>query len=138
MESGRRLSDRASIGRARLGGGLAGGPRLDTGGSDGGRRPERLNRGILDLLPNAVSAEARLVRASSWLTALLQRWDAANAWWTENVVKYDFKAQVGILQRLGIDSPDASDLGWALAGGLVLWMVWIAWQYGARRTATAA
>jgi protein-glutamine gamma-glutamyltransferase len=92
--------------------------------------PERLNRGILDLLPNAVSAEARLVRASSWLTALLQRWDAANAWWTENVVKYDFNAQVGILQRLGIDSPDASDLGWALAGGLVLWMVWIAWQYG--------
>lgn len=91
--------------------------------------PERLNRGILDLLPNAVSAEARLVRASSWLTALLQRWDAANAWWTENVVKYDFNAQVGILQRLGIDSPDATDLGWALAAGLVLWMVWIAWQH---------
>jgi len=92
--------------------------------------PERLNRGILDLLPGAVSAEARLVRASSWLTALLQRWDAANAWWTENVVKYDFNAQIGILQRLGIDSPDASDLGWGLAGGLVLWMVWIAWQHG--------
>ena len=91
--------------------------------------PERLNRGILDLLPNAVSAEARLVRASSWLTALLQRWDAANAWWTEHVVKYDFNAQVGILQRLGIDSPDASDLGWALAGGLLLWMAWIAWQH---------
>jgi protein-glutamine gamma-glutamyltransferase len=92
--------------------------------------PERLNRGILDLLPNAGSAEARLVRASSWLTALLQRWDATNAWWTENVLKYDFNAQIGILQRLGLDSPDASDLGWGLAGGLLLWMVWIAWQHG--------
>src|SRR6185437_5767641 len=91
--------------------------------------PERLNRGILDLLPNAVSAEARLVRSSSWLTGLLQRWDAANDWWTERVLKFDFRAQLGILQRLGIDSPDASDLGWALAGGLLLWMVWIAWQH---------
>lgn len=91
--------------------------------------PERLNRGILDLLPNAVSAEARLLRASSWLTALLQNWDAANDWWTEHVLKFDFKAQIGILERLGIDSPDASDLGWALAGGLLLWMGWIAWQH---------
>lgn len=91
--------------------------------------PERLNRGILDLLPNAVSAEARLVRSSSWLTGLLQRWDAANDWWTERVLKFDFRAQLGILQRLGIESPDASDLGWALAGGLLLWMAWIAWQH---------
>jgi protein-glutamine gamma-glutamyltransferase len=91
--------------------------------------PERLNRGILDLLPNAGSAEARLIRASSWLTALVQRWDAANAWWTEHVVKFDFKAQTGLLERLGIEAPDASDLGWALAGGLLLWMLWIAWQH---------
>ncbi len=91
--------------------------------------PGRLNRGILDLLPNAVSAEARLVRSSSWLTGLLQRWDAANDWWTERVLRFDFRAQLGILERLGIDSPDASDLGWALAGGLVLWMVWIAWHH---------
>jgi len=92
--------------------------------------PERLNRGLLDLLPNAVSAGARLVRGSTWLTGLLQRWDAANGWWTEHVVKFDFNSQVNILQRLGIDSPEVSDLGWALAAGLLLWMAWIAWQHG--------
>ena len=94
--------------------------------------PGRLDRGILDLLPEAGSAEARLVRHSTWLTALAQRWDAANAWWTEHVVKFDFRSQIGILQFLGIDSPDARDLGWAFAAGLLLWMGWIAWQHERR------
>jgi protein-glutamine gamma-glutamyltransferase len=92
--------------------------------------PGRLDRGILDLLPEAGSAQARLVRRSTWLTALVQRWDAANAWWTEHVVKFDFRSQIGILESLGIDSPDARDLGWAFAAGLLLWMAWIAWEYG--------
>ena len=100
--------------------------------------PGRLDRGILDLLPGAGSARERLVRHSTLLTALVQRWDAANAWWTEHVVKFDFRSQIGILQSLGLDSPDARDLGWAFAGGLLLWMGWIAWQHdrlpgGARR-----
>ena len=92
--------------------------------------PGRLTRGILDLLPDAVSAPARLVRASTWLTGLLQRWDATNAWWTEHVVRFDFKSQLGILERLGIDSPDATDLGRAFVGALLVWMAWIAWQLG--------
>src|SRR5262249_26710050 len=53
--------------------------------------PERLQRGILDFLPNAVSAPARLVRRSTFLTALLQRWDALNTWWNDDVIKFDFK-----------------------------------------------
>jgi transglutaminase-like putative cysteine protease len=91
--------------------------------------PQRLNRGILDLLPEAGSAQARFVRHSTWLTAMVQRWDAANAWWTEHVVKFDFRSQIGILLFLGIDSPDARDLGWAFAAALLLWMAWIAWQH---------
>jgi transglutaminase-like putative cysteine protease len=93
--------------------------------------PARLDRGVLDLLPDSASTQARL-RRSSWLTSLSQRWDAANAWWTEHVVKFDFKSQVNILQRLGIDSPDARDLGWVFASALLLWMLAIAWQYGRR------
>ncbi len=92
--------------------------------------PGRLTRGILDLLPNAVSAPARMLRGSTWLTALMQRWDAANTWWNDHVVKFDFKAQLDILQWLGIDSPEFRDLGWAFASGLIGWLLWIAWQIG--------
>jgi transglutaminase-like putative cysteine protease len=92
--------------------------------------PERLRRGILDLLPNAVSAPERLLHASPWLTQLFQRWDAANTWWNDHVLKFDFNAQLDILGHLGFDSPDLRTLSWAFAAGLVGWLGWIAWQIG--------
>ena len=92
--------------------------------------PERLTRGMLSLLPNSGSAEARLVRFSPSFAALLQRWDAVNMWWTNNVLKYDFKSQLNLLSRLGIHSPDLSTLGWAFVTGLLSWLTWIAWQMG--------
>jgi protein-glutamine gamma-glutamyltransferase len=92
--------------------------------------PERLTRGILNLLPDTGSAEARLVRFSPSFAALLQRWDAVNTWWTNHVLKYDFKSQLNLLSRLGIHSPDLSTLGWAFVTALLSWLTWIAWQMG--------
>ena len=92
--------------------------------------PERLTRGIMNLLPNAGSAEGRLVRFSPSFAALLQRWDAVNMWWTNHVLKYDFKSQLNLLSRLGIHSPDLSTLGWAFVTALLSWLTWIAWQMG--------
>ena len=92
--------------------------------------PERLTRGIPDLMPQELPARARLLHASPWLREWLQRWDAANAWWTNNVVKFDYAAQLGLLERLGIRSPDARALGWAFMLALCLWLAVIAWQVG--------
>ncbi len=92
--------------------------------------PERLTRGILDLLPNAVSAPVRILRGSAWLTAMMQRWDATNAWWNDHFVKFDFNAQLDILQQFGVDAPDLKHLGWLFAAGLTGWLLWIAWQVG--------
>jgi len=91
--------------------------------------PERLRRGILDLLPQELPARARLL-ASPWLNELLQRWDAANAWWTNRVVKFDFETQLRLLERLGIRSPDARALGWTFMLALCLWLTVIAWHVG--------
>jgi transglutaminase-like putative cysteine protease len=97
--------------------------------------PERLSRGILDLLPDAVSAPARFVWSTPWLLSLTQRWDAVNSWWNDRVVKFNYEDQLGLLKRLGFDSPGARELGWAFAAGLVGWLLWIAWQVGrAERT----
>ncbi|HWM67393.1 MAG TPA: DUF3488 and transglutaminase-like domain-containing protein [Steroidobacteraceae bacterium] len=92
--------------------------------------PERLNRGILDLLPNAVSAPARFVWRQPWLSSLLQRWDAINTWWNDRVVKFSYDDQLRLLERLGFTSPGAQELGWAFGAGLVGWLLWIAWHVG--------
>ena len=44
--------------------------------------PERLNRGVFDLLPQAFGAGERFMHGAPWLQRLLQRWDAANSWWS--------------------------------------------------------
>jgi transglutaminase-like putative cysteine protease len=92
--------------------------------------PERLQRGIADLMPDALPARARLLHASPWLARLLQRWDAANAWWTERVVKFDYAAQLDLLSRFGIRTPDARNLGWAFMLALGGWLTAIAWHIG--------
>jgi hypothetical protein len=92
--------------------------------------PERLRRGILDILPNAVSAPARFVWSQPWLASLLQRWDALNTLWNDRVIKFNYADQLQLLKRLGFKSPTAQDLGWAFGAGLVAWMLWIAWQLG--------
>ncbi|HEY6824881.1 MAG TPA: DUF3488 and transglutaminase-like domain-containing protein, partial [Steroidobacteraceae bacterium] len=92
--------------------------------------PERLQRGILDLMPQELSVRGRLLHASPWLAQWLQRWDAANAWWTNHVVKFNYDTQLSMLERLGIRSPDARDLGWAFVLALCGWLAVIAWHVG--------
>lgn len=92
--------------------------------------PERLRRGIFDLLPDSLTARERLMRASPWLQQLLQRWDAANSWWSEHVVKFDYAHQLDLLSRLGIRAPDARTLGWAFIAALCGWLTLIAWHVG--------
>jgi transglutaminase-like putative cysteine protease len=97
--------------------------------------PGRLRRGILDLLPNAVSAPARFVWSTPWLISVLQHWDAINAWWNDRVVKFNYEDQLHFLERLGFDSPGVQELGWAFALELVAWLLWTAWQIGRGRPA---
>jgi transglutaminase-like putative cysteine protease len=92
--------------------------------------PDRLTRGMLDLLPDAGSRQARLVHSSPTLLRLLARWDAVNAWWNDHVLKFDYRAQLNLLARLGIRSPDLEKLGWSFVGALLSWLVWMAWQFG--------
>jgi transglutaminase-like putative cysteine protease len=90
--------------------------------------PERLTRGLIDLMPEALSAQTRLLHGAPWLLGLLQRWDAANGWWNERVVKFDYSMQIDLLERLGVRSADAWALGWAFVAALLGWLALIAWQ----------
>jgi len=46
------------------------------------------------------------------------------------VVKFDYEAQLDVLARLGIRSPDARYLGWAFMLVLCAWLAFIAWHVG--------
>ncbi|MBS0378410.1 MAG: DUF3488 domain-containing protein [Proteobacteria bacterium] len=85
--------------------------------------PERLTRGMLQLMPQAYPLSEQLLQRSAWLTALLQRWDAANTWWSDRVVKFSYASQLDLLARFGVKTPDAGYLGWAFAAALVLWLL---------------
>jgi transglutaminase-like putative cysteine protease len=92
--------------------------------------PERLRRGLLDLLPDSGSAADRMLREIEWITSLRQQWDAANDWWNERVVRFDFRTQIDLLRWLGFDAPDWRILGYLLAAGLIGWLLVIAWHVG--------
>lgn len=92
--------------------------------------PERLYRGILDLLPGSVSAPERLVHAWPWLDRALERWEALNGWWNDSVVGFNYRAQLDLLGALGFRSPELRDAGWAFAAALLAWLAWVSWQFG--------
>ena len=92
--------------------------------------PERLQRGILDLIPGAGSVPERFLHEFSWLQAGHQAWDALNAWWSTQVLAYNYGAQLRLLERLGFSSPGWQQLGWLLAGALAAWLAVVGWRFG--------
>ncbi|HEU4780235.1 MAG TPA: DUF3488 and transglutaminase-like domain-containing protein [Steroidobacteraceae bacterium] len=87
--------------------------------------PERLTRGIFDLLPESLPATSTFLHNSAMLRRLDHLWDGANQWWQQRVVEFNERAQLNMLRALGIDSPSWQHLGWAFAGALLLWIAWI-------------
>jgi transglutaminase-like putative cysteine protease len=87
--------------------------------------PERLQRGIFDMLSDSLPAASAFMHSSVWLNRLEHLWDGANQWWQERVVEFNMRAQLDLLRRLGIDSPSWQQLGWAFTSGLVAWIAWV-------------
>lgn len=85
--------------------------------------PERLSRGLLDILPEAGTQAGRFARDLPFVLRLRQSWDAANTWWNDHVADFDSQAQLDILSKLGFESPRLRQLGYMAAGGLALWVL---------------
>lgn len=87
--------------------------------------PERLERGIFDLLPNSLPATSSFLHNSAFLSRLHLLWDGANQWWRERVVEFNTRSQLNMLREFGIESPDWRHLGWAFSAGLLVWIAWV-------------
>jgi protein-glutamine gamma-glutamyltransferase len=86
--------------------------------------PERLTRGIADLLADSMPATTVFMH-SEWVNRLRHLWDGAGHWWQERVVDFNLRAQMDLLRRLGIDTPSWQHLGWAFTVGLLTWIAWV-------------
>jgi len=90
--------------------------------------PERLQRGLYDLMPAAASFTTRLTRDTAWLGELVYAWDAVNTAWRKRVLEFGQQSQLKLLDRLGFDSPHWRHLGYALVAALLAWLAWMSWQ----------
>jgi transglutaminase-like putative cysteine protease len=88
--------------------------------------PERLERGVFELLAGSLPTTSTFVHNTPMLRRLTLLWDGMNQWWQSSVVEFDLRSQFALLNRLGIESPQWQHLGWAFAFGLLAWIAWIA------------
>jgi len=87
--------------------------------------PERLRRGIFDLLPDALPIASSFLHNNAFMFRFRQVWDGANNWWRERVIEFNKSAQLNMLRELGIETPDWQHLAYAFAAGLIAWIAWV-------------
>jgi hypothetical protein len=87
--------------------------------------PDRLLRGVYEVMGGASEPANVTLRRTALLSRLGQYWDGASTWWRERVVEFNFRSQVSLLSRLGVDAPGWQHLGWAFTGALLLWLLWV-------------
>ncbi len=98
--------------------------------------PEWLSREPLQFDDALGSGARNLLGSPRWLATTLQAWDALNAWWQDEVVGFNFRAQLDLAKRLGFGDRDWQTLAIALGAGMCAWLAWIAWTL--RRMTRAA
>jgi protein-glutamine gamma-glutamyltransferase len=82
--------------------------------------PERLEQGLMDLMPNRGTAASRMLR-SHWMRRLVAAWDASGNWWEERVVRFNMASQVNLLQRLGLGNIDYRGMALLLLAAAIVW-----------------
>lgn len=89
--------------------------------------PGRLDTGLDNLLPEQLSTTTRLRREFPFLRDAMAGWDAANHWWQERFLGFNFATQQGLLQRLGLRNADYRTLAWLLLAGALGWAGIVMW-----------
>jgi transglutaminase-like putative cysteine protease len=70
-----------------------------------------------------------------WITDLRLRLDALGQMWRQRVLRFNQLAQFSLIERLGIEEPDAQKIVLVMAAGLVLAFAWLMWQLGREQRA---
>jgi transglutaminase-like putative cysteine protease len=87
--------------------------------------PERLQQGLMDLMPDRGPATSRLFR-THWIRSLAAVWDASGNWWEERVVRFNMASQMSLLQRLGLGNMDYRGMALLLLAAATAWGLLVA------------
>ena len=88
--------------------------------------PERLRRGLRDLMPYSGAASSRMRRYAPWIRDLGAAWDASTNWWQERVVRFNMASQLNLLQKLGLGDIDYRGMALLLLAAATAWGLCIA------------
>lgn len=97
--------------------------------------PGQLSDELAGLAAVAGPGHGGLGAAPPWLRATVQVWQAANAWWQDEFVGFNFTRQIDLIDAIGLRRQGWQALVWMLAGGGGLWLALIAWGYRPRARA---
>jgi transglutaminase-like putative cysteine protease len=89
--------------------------------------PERLTRGLDDVLTTASGASRRL-HTPAWISSTVQAWQAMNAWWQDEFIEFNTFKQFNLLGVFGFKDRDWEALVTLLAVGGALWLALVAWR----------
>lgn len=88
--------------------------------------PRRIDQGIGGALPEGENLPLTLRADIPFLTGLRYRWEAVNNGWNQWVLGYNADRQLDFMRRIGMPDPDWMKLSALLAGGVAVWMAWLA------------
>jgi len=90
--------------------------------------PERVERGLNDLVAAGAPLTSRWQQRTPWLTDTRLRLDALRLLWRERILRFDESSQERLLGFLHIPEPDGQKLTLVLTLCLVAGMSWLTWQ----------
>ncbi len=90
--------------------------------------PERVERGLNDLVAAGAPFTSRWQQRTPWLTDTRLRLDALRLLWRERILQFDSSSQDKLLDWLHIPEPDGQKLALVLAVCLIAGMSWLTWQ----------
>ena len=99
--------------------------------------PARVEAGLDGTLaaePLGMGIRARV----PWIADLRLRLDALGQVWRQRFLRFNQAAQLSLIERLGIEEPDAQKIVLVMAAGLVLAFAWLVWQLRREQNAEPA
>jgi transglutaminase-like putative cysteine protease len=90
--------------------------------------PERVDRGLNDVVSAGQAVTSRWQQRSPWLADTRLRLDALRLLWRERILRFDEGSQEKLLSFLHVPEPDGQKLALVLAACLILGMTWLTWQ----------
>jgi transglutaminase-like putative cysteine protease len=88
--------------------------------------PSSLSEQLAGVVPGDAGGNTHLASAA-WLLTTAQAWQAANAWWQDRVVGFNFTRQLSLLEKLDLGSLQWRALVWVVGAAGALWLALMAW-----------